>query len=214
MSVARESDADGAAADELEDRLLDAAASAFARRGFDGTRIADIVREAGLSAGAVYGRFSSREDLLRRAIISRSVPHLSSAPEAPARVADLVSRRAAHTESELSEVDALLLEAFVAARRHPPIADALQEAQHQWSEGVRPLVDAALEDGSLSAALEVDAVLYFLRVLRLGRSLLRSSGVPAPEQAAWEEVVGRVVASLGDRPVTESTEGKAGHDID
>ena len=51
------------------DQLLDAASRVFAREGYDGTKILDIVREAGLSTGAVYSRFRSKNELLRAAVI-------------------------------------------------------------------------------------------------------------------------------------------------
>jgi AcrR family transcriptional regulator len=183
--------------DEIGEALLDAAATVFARQGFDGTRIGDIVRQAGLSTGAAYGRFPSREALLRQAVITRSVPHVEAPLSAPGRVGDLVARSAAHIEAELDETDALILEAFVAARRHPPIAEALQEAQSRWRADVVVLVDAAIADGSLRVDLDVDAVLYFVRVLRLGRLLMRASGLPAPGQEGWEALVRGVIASLG-----------------
>jgi AcrR family transcriptional regulator len=187
----------GDAHDELGEALLDAAATVFARRGFDGTRIGDIVRQAGLSTGAVYGRFPSREALLRQAVISRSVPHVQAPPSSPGGVAELVARSTAHIEAQLNDDDALVLEAFVAARRHPPIAEALQEAQRRWREDVQVLVDAALADGSLRADLDVEAVLYLMRVLRLGRLVMRASGLPAPDQQGWEALVRVVVNSLG-----------------
>jgi AcrR family transcriptional regulator len=185
--------------DELGETLLDAAATVFARRGFDGTRIGDIVRQAGLSTGAVYGRFPSREALLRQAVISRTAPHVQAPPPSPGGVGELVARSAAHVEAELNDADALVLEAFIAARRHPPIAEALQEAQRQWRQEVQVLVDAALADGSLRPDLDVDAVLYFMRVLRLGRLVMRASGVPAPGQDGWESLVRVVVDNLGVR---------------
>src|SRR5438105_7823782 len=58
--------------DPLREQLLDAAARVFARQGYAGTKIQDIVREAGLSTGAVYGRFRSKDELLREAVIRRS----------------------------------------------------------------------------------------------------------------------------------------------
>ncbi len=186
--------------DELGEALLEAAAIVFARRGFDGTRIGDIVRQAGLSTGAVYGRFPSREALLRQAVIRRSVPHVQAPPPAPGGVAQLVARSAAHIEAELDDEDALVLEAFMAARRHPQIAEALQEAQGRWREDVQALVEAALVDGSLRPDLDVEAVLYFMRVLRLGRLVLRASGLPAPDQKGWDALVRVVVDSLGARP--------------
>jgi hypothetical protein len=121
-------------------------------------------------------------------------------PPSPGRVGDLVARNAAHIEAELDDTDALVLEAFVAARRHPPIAEALQEAQRRWRADVQVLVDAALVDGSLRADLDVDAVLYFMRVLRLGRLLMRASGLPAPDQEGWDSLIRGVVGSLGNAP--------------
>jgi hypothetical protein len=47
---------------------------------------------------------------------------------------------------------------------------------------------------------EVDpqAVLFLTRVLRLGLLLHRGSGLPGPDQEAWESLVARLVASFGD----------------
>ena len=53
--------------------VLDAAM--FASKGYSGIKIMDIVREAGLSAGAVYGRFKSKNDLLSEAVVSHSIRH-------------------------------------------------------------------------------------------------------------------------------------------
>ncbi len=46
-------------------RLLDAAADLFARWGYDKTSVQDIAREAGVSKGAVYLEFKSKDDLFR-----------------------------------------------------------------------------------------------------------------------------------------------------
>jgi len=46
------------------DRLLDAAAAAFADKGFHATTTRDIASRAGLSPAGVYVHFSSKEDLL------------------------------------------------------------------------------------------------------------------------------------------------------
>lgn len=43
--------------------ILDAAARAFAQRGFHGASVEAIAAEAGLSTGAVYSNFKSKEDL-------------------------------------------------------------------------------------------------------------------------------------------------------
>ena len=58
----------GVTAAETRARLLRAAADAFAERGYDGTRVADIAAAAGVSSGAMYAHFSSKADLLAGAL--------------------------------------------------------------------------------------------------------------------------------------------------
>ena len=73
MSGQREGGSQGeATADPLRDELLDAAARVFARQGYEGTKILDIVAEAGVSTGAVYGRFGSKNALLQEAVVRRA----------------------------------------------------------------------------------------------------------------------------------------------
>jgi AcrR family transcriptional regulator len=45
-------------------RLLEAAARVYARRGFDGATVDEVASEAGLTKGAVYDHFGSKEKLL------------------------------------------------------------------------------------------------------------------------------------------------------
>lgn len=186
------------APDEIRAALLDAAAAVFAEKGYDGTRIQEVVRRAGLSTGAVYGRFTSKDELLREAVITHAAPQARRVPPEATRVADLIGRLVTRTTPELSEQEALLLEAYVSARRHPEIADAIIEANRQSREMLRPLAEAGLRDGSLAAELDEQAVLFLLRVLRLGLLLHRASSLPEPDAATWSELVARLVASLGD----------------
>ena len=45
-------------------QILDAAVRAFARRGYEATRVGDVATEAGVAYGLVYHYFSSKEELL------------------------------------------------------------------------------------------------------------------------------------------------------
>jgi TetR/AcrR family transcriptional repressor of nem operon len=49
-------------------RILDAAARLFRLRGFDDVTVADITKEAGLTHGAFYGYFPSKEALIAEAV--------------------------------------------------------------------------------------------------------------------------------------------------
>ncbi|UCR89731.1 TetR/AcrR family transcriptional regulator [Mycetocola spongiae] len=54
--------------DEYRERkrseIAQAALRCFARRGFQATSMADIIAESGLSAGAIYGHYKNKDDLI------------------------------------------------------------------------------------------------------------------------------------------------------
>ncbi|MFB6609907.1 TetR/AcrR family transcriptional regulator [Agromyces sp. NPDC056379] len=45
------------------DEIIDAALRAFSAKGFQGTSMADVIAETGLSAGAIYGHFAGKKEL-------------------------------------------------------------------------------------------------------------------------------------------------------
>jgi len=49
------------------ERIVDTAARAIRRSGYDGTSVADIMKEAGLTYGGFYAHFASREAMLAEA---------------------------------------------------------------------------------------------------------------------------------------------------
>src|SRR3954447_2262553 len=50
------------------DRIVEAAARAIRRSGYNGTAVADIMKDAGLTHGGFYAHFLSREAMLAEAI--------------------------------------------------------------------------------------------------------------------------------------------------
>jgi TetR/AcrR family transcriptional regulator, transcriptional repressor for nem operon len=56
-----------AAKEASHERIVQAAARAIRRSGYDGTGVADIMKEAGLTHGAFYAHFPSREAMLAEA---------------------------------------------------------------------------------------------------------------------------------------------------
>jgi TetR/AcrR family transcriptional repressor of nem operon len=61
---------------ESRKRILEAAATLFREKGFDGVGLADIMKAAGLTHGGFYGHFGSKEDLEAQALslaLARSV---------------------------------------------------------------------------------------------------------------------------------------------
>ena len=56
-----------AAKEASHERIVSSAARAIRRSGYDGTGVADIMKEAGLTHGAFYAHFASREAMLAEA---------------------------------------------------------------------------------------------------------------------------------------------------
>ncbi|HEX6421582.1 MAG TPA: helix-turn-helix domain-containing protein [Acidimicrobiales bacterium] len=187
-----------AGADEVRERLLRAAAAVFARQGYDGTKIMDIVRESGLSTGAVYGRFRSKNDLLREAIVTRSSSAARLGADGIERVADLIAAGITCIDRPLTDAEALRLEAYVTARREPEVAQALAESHAAFRARMAPLAAEARRDGTVRDDIDPDAVVFLVRILHLGLLLHRGSGLPGPDEAAWERLVAGIVASFGD----------------
>lgn len=48
--------------------IVGAAMRLFARKGFAATSVSDIIAESGLSAGAIYGHYKSKDDLIASAV--------------------------------------------------------------------------------------------------------------------------------------------------
>src|SRR5205085_10826518 len=69
MNIMRDGKANprAAAKEASHERIVAAAARAIRRSGYDGTGVADIMKEAGLTHGAFYAHFDSREAMLAEA---------------------------------------------------------------------------------------------------------------------------------------------------
>lgn len=63
----KKTSARAAAKEATHERIVSVAARAIRRSGYDGTGVADIMKEAGLTHGAFYAHFASREAMLAEA---------------------------------------------------------------------------------------------------------------------------------------------------
>lgn len=75
-----------AAKDATHERILSVAARAIRRSGYDGTCVADIMKEAGLTHGAFYSHFASREAMLAEAAGKACAESAAGAAEVAAGV--------------------------------------------------------------------------------------------------------------------------------
>jgi AcrR family transcriptional regulator len=68
-------DATGSKSARTRERILDAAAHVLSRKGYAGTRLADVAEQAEVQAPAIYYYYSSREDLIE-AVMHAGIAHM------------------------------------------------------------------------------------------------------------------------------------------
>jgi len=182
--------------DPLRAQLLDAAAQVFASKGYFGTKIMDIVKAAGLSSGAVYGRFASKDELLMEAILCEVEKNAIAQRFEGGTVAQALIA-ASRAEGPLDDVEAMQLEAFIAARREPNIARAIAENRKRFRTTiVEPLVQRAIAEGSASPNADFESIVYFLETLLLGLLVQRGAGQQVADNEAWQLFLARLLSAM------------------
>ncbi len=173
--------------DERRAQILSAAWTCFSRKGFHGTSMAEIVRESGLSAGAVYLYFRSKEDLIAatankaigqaRSVIAQLT--ITDEPVPPSRAVDrlLVNMTRLHRESD-ERLFRVAVEAWAEASRNETVGQTargvykeLRTGIHRlfqrWADAGHPL---AVPAGDLARAVIALVQGYIVQVASFGVS--------------------------------------------
>jgi AcrR family transcriptional regulator len=187
----------GVTAAETRDRLLNAAADVFAERGYDGTRVADIATAAGVSNAALYAHFGSKAELLVEALRARGPRLLGDAlradPDQPITEALLlVGRRLPRRRDAGGH---LVVEALVAARRHPSVAKLMRAHLDERSGWLADLVRASQLTEDVDPSVSADAVAHFCLLLAMGSALVPAE-LHGVDPDGWNRLLRRVVGAL------------------
>jgi AcrR family transcriptional regulator len=140
--------------------ILQAALACFSEDGFHQTGMADIVRRSGMSHGAVYGYFQSKDDIIEALADDR---HQNEA------MLNSIALQAGDPIEGLRE----LVRAYATALADPEGAERRRVAVHGWAEALRnPRVHARVVEGiNMPRALIVGLVEQAKRGARLSDDL-------------------------------------------
>lgn len=201
-------------ADDTRARLVDAAAEVFSEKGYDGAGVQEIARRAGLTTGAIYGRFSGKAELLREAIADRCTDELDELFDQQrfqGHVSDVIRVAGAHLvergDADVRTGEALLLEAFVAARRDPEIRVGVKAILEERAASLAAIIEAAKEDGSVDPAVDTDAAVRFCHAVGLGFLIYDALDVELPAAGPWEELITRLVVAIAT-PTDTTNQGE------
>ena len=201
----------GVTAAQTRERLLSAAAEAFAGRGYDGTRVSDIAAAAGVSNGALYAHFGSKAELLVAALRTHGRRLLAEAfaadPGQP--VSDLLLLMGRWLPRRRDASGYLIVEALVAARRDAAVGRPMRDYIGERAGLLAGLVGLGQAGGELDPALSPDAVAHFCLLLAMGSALIPPD-LHAVDDGEWSALLTRLVAALA--PAGDATGGQPGPD--
>lgn len=160
-------------------QILDAAASVFARRGFDEARVDDVAAEAGLAKGTVYLYFRSKDaliDALVGRLVEVELARLRALGDSddpvPARLARFVHDYTTEIE-RMAPLAPMFLQVYARATRHASVRRALATYMDTYVGEIAGLLQAGVERGEIrtadpkAAALHLGALLEGIALLWL-----------------------------------------------
>lgn len=179
------------------DRLLDAAVAVFVEQGYEGARVQDIARAAGLTTGAIYANFRGKADLLFEAIGARATAEMDSIMvEARQReVRELLGLLGDRLVAPRPEPP-LLVDAIAAARRDPELAGALRARLDAREAVLVDLAERAKASGAFDDSIESGAFARFCVTLAMGALVMRALDAAPPEGDAWHELITRLLDAV------------------
>ncbi len=151
--------------DARRQQIVDAAYRCFARKGFHQATMRDIYQEAGLSAGAVYHYFKSKEDIVQASFVfdyERSLPIFEQAADHAdplAAIDHLIDFFYAGLESAAKlGADRVNIQGWGEALVNPRLLVPLRDSFRKYKELLAQLVRRGQAAGLLNPDLAADAV--------------------------------------------------------
>lgn len=155
-------------------RLIDASLDVFARKGFHAASLEEIAAKAGVSKGAVYYNFSSKEDLFLELLeeqFHRILDNVRDASEGPRSAAHLFLRAIEDIPGWLP----LYMEFTAYAARTPRVREDfarrfVRDSRQQIAETLEQFAGQLGETLSVpvtEVATAVDAIMYGFAIARL-----------------------------------------------
>ena len=198
--------AEGGAAgvhDDIGTRLLEAAIRVFAEHGFEAARVSEIARRAGVTTGAIYGRWPGKSDLLLDAV-DHILPEIL-----PQRRLDQVGAAGLgpfETMSALGESVMMrderrdvVIQALVGARGKESLRGTVGRFLREEFSQLRSIVAGAADEGLLDPELDVDTCALVCQAIGVGTHLLLTGDHDdrrLPTADEWSGLLARLISSV------------------
>jgi AcrR family transcriptional regulator len=185
------------------ERLLDAAARTFARKGYAGASVEEIAQSAGYSIGALYSNFGGKQELFLELMSGRAsrrramVAEILQADDDPA---EAIARLLERTEGPDPDLMALRAEFWLYAVRNPEAMGALTAQRREQIDALVEVISAAMSRSNVPAGVSASAVATV--ALAMFQGLMRQRRID-PERVSGEllaQGLRWLFAGLKERP--------------
>lgn len=176
----------------VRQRIVDAAIKVFGQSGFERASIQDVVRESGLSVGAVYTYFKGKEDLFLVACACEAERETDRLRLQLGQLGNLTDRLKAAVDwgvdqalGDLSGKGALI-HAWSRADSAPQLQEMLHHQREESVAFATRLLNDAIREGELPPWVNVDAIAAAFISMTNGFVVLANSGTITREEARQE----------------------------
>jgi AcrR family transcriptional regulator len=202
---------------EVRDRIVAAALRVFGEKGYRRSTVQDVVRESGLSVGAIYTYFRSKDELFLASCDLSSGAGLAELATRLAAGRTTLDRLRIAIDVYLDSIDefqgmpgqATLIQAWAEADQEPGVREMLVRRREQLVGAGRLLLEEGVQRGELPAWLDLDAFARGYIGMLDGLMLQRIEAGPTYRRAdldrrafAFLELL--IAAAGADRPVVEA----------
>jgi AcrR family transcriptional regulator len=186
--------------EEVRRRLLDAASDTFLEKGYLDSTLEDIARRAGLSKGAVYSNFKSKQEIVGFLLESRIERMHEVIDAATDPTAAEVGRSSAAVMAENLIADAdwiqLVLEFASRAGRDSAVQEIYAPFLREQRKGVTRAIEQALTDGPHQDHDYAALVATIVVALRNGLALAHAADPDEIDAELIERALDAVLTSL------------------
>jgi AcrR family transcriptional regulator len=151
--------------EERKTQILEAALRVFIRQGIHQTRMDDIVEETGLSKGALYWYFSSKDEIIAaivNSVFESELSGLVALKSAPGTVTQRLlayTERAAHELETQTHLRPVLYEFYALSTRNEAVRSAMQAQFGEYIKALSPLIEEGIQQGEFRTLNAADVAI-------------------------------------------------------
>ena len=187
--------------EKTQKQIMKSAVAEFSRSGYDATSVSHICLKAGVSKGAFYHHFPSKQALFlaimqdwMRGIDTRLFSKRTAEKTVPQTIQDMGSTLGIIFKVASGQLP-MFMEFMIQASRDKAVWSAVIAPYRQYQQVFAGLINKGKEEGSFRADAEAEETAWVLMSMAVGILL---QGVVDPGAANWDSVTKKGVQTMLD----------------